>query len=73
MQLTKLEQKYNELKANLQLSALYGKNLLEEINSHKQQIKQMQAAQEVCIEQTKLCIHLKHFNIYLLGIYSRKS
>lgn len=50
MQLTKLEQKYNELKANLQLSALYGKNMLEEINSHKQQIKQMQAAQEVCIE-----------------------
>lgn len=46
-QLTKLEQDYNELKANLQLSAVYGKSLLEQIDSHKHNIKQMQAAQEV--------------------------
>lgn len=46
-QLSKLEQDYNELQANLQLSAVYGKSLLDELNAHKLQIKDLQLRQEV--------------------------
>lgn len=46
-QLKKLEQDFGDVQQNLQLSAVYGKSLLDENNSLKGQIKQLQIAQEV--------------------------
>lgn len=46
-QMEELEQNCNVLQANLQLSAVYGKSLLDEINVLKRQIKDMQTLQEV--------------------------
>lgn len=46
-QLTKLEQDFGELQQNLQLSAVYGKSLLDENNALKRQIKELQSADEV--------------------------
>jgi hypothetical protein len=46
-EMEKLEKDYSELQANLQLSAVYGNSLLEEINTLKHQIKSIQSLQEV--------------------------
>jgi len=46
-EMDKLEKDYSDLQANLQLSAVYGKSLLEEINTLKHQIKCVQSLQEV--------------------------
>ncbi|XP_057377585.1 protein Spindly-like [Daphnia carinata] len=50
-QMEELEQNCNELQANLQLSAVYGKSLLDEINVLKHQIKNMQTLQEESIQE----------------------
>lgn len=44
---SKLEQEMNELRQMLQLSAVYGKDLLEQNENLKQQIKSLQSLQEV--------------------------
>lgn len=46
-QMEKMEQNCSELQANLQLSAVYGKSLLEEISVLKCQMKDIQTLQEV--------------------------
>jgi hypothetical protein len=46
-EMDKLEKVHSELQANLQLSAVYGKSLLEENNTLKHQIKSIQSLQEV--------------------------
>ena len=58
-QLVKLEQDYNELQANVQLSAVYGKGLLDELNVLKLKIKDMQSLQEVYIYAS--CVYFKNF------------
>lgn len=64
--LAKLEQDYNQLQSNLQLSAVYGKNLLEEIAAHKLQIKEMQTAREVYSDfiSLYLLLHLHKINFF---------
>lgn len=50
-QMEELEQNCNVLQANLQLSAVYGKSLLDEINVLKRQIKDMQTLQEESVQE----------------------
>nr|CAH0099505.1 unnamed protein product [Daphnia galeata] len=47
----KLEKDYSELQANVQLSAVYGKGLLEENNLLKDQIKRIQSLQEASVQE----------------------
>ena len=59
----KLEKDYSELQANVQLSAVYGKGLLEENNLLKDQIKRIQSLQEVLngLNFIRYYIHLPIF------------
>ncbi|XP_046653557.1 protein Spindly-like [Daphnia pulicaria] len=50
-EMEKLEKDYSELQANLQLSAVYGNSLLEEINTLKHQIKSIQSLQEASVQE----------------------
>ena len=70
----KLEKDYSELQANVQLSAVYGKGLLEENNLLKDQIKRIQSLQEV-LNGLNFIRHYIHLSIFFFnqGIGPRES
>lgn len=73
-QFLELEEEHNELQKSIQLSAMYGKTLLEENLVLKRQMEELKSLQEVeFLRQPLMCLDINNISILFCSIQFRRT